>query len=163
MVYDSEFYVKGLWSYGGEPQEGIYETTGPGLYVDIDTMYELLNRISDLERGAVDFHSMGRELAKQTNAKKIAEKEKKFAQILAMALRGQEIWRIRHEMEKVWPSCSYSLIGRALFVGDEVKDYDRLRSLMKSYPEEFEGISVEDFDKWFRERRAQYLKKAKKS
>lgn len=87
-----------------------------------------------------------------------AKKDRTFALILSMSLHNKSTYSISEELKSQGLGNSGTHIARALSV---LKDGDkaRLRGIISSHPEMFEGVSDEDFEAWFADRYKR-LKKA---
>lgn len=80
-----------------------------------------------------------------------AKKDRTFALILSMSLHNKSTCSISEELKSQGLGNSGTHIARALSV---LKDGDkaRLRGIISSHPEMFEGVSDEDFEAWFADR-----------
>ncbi len=98
-----------------------------------------------------------RALSADVRAKK---RDKGFALTLSLSIRGYGNRRIVQELSNEGYGTSKASIARALSVTKD-GDRQRIKDIMALYPECFEGISEQDFEKWFSERYEKLTKAAK--
>lgn len=98
-----------------------------------------------------------RALSADVRAKK---RDKGFALTLSLAIRGYGNRRIVQELSNEGYGTSKASIARALSVTKD-GDRQRIKDIMALHPECFEGISEQDFEKWFSERYEKLTKAAR--
>lgn len=98
-----------------------------------------------------------RALSADVRAKK---RDKGFALTLSLSIRGYGNSRIVQELSNEGYGTSKASIARALSVTKD-GDRQRIKDIMALHPECFEGISEQDFEKWFSERYEKLTKAAK--
>lgn len=98
-----------------------------------------------------------RALSADVRAKK---RDEGFALTLSLSIRGYGNRKIEEELGSKGYGTSKASIARALSVTKD-GDKQRIKAIMDSHPECFEGISKQDFEKWFSERYEKLTKTAK--
>lgn len=98
-----------------------------------------------------------RALSADVRAKK---RDRGFALTLSLSIRGYGNRRIIQELSNEGYGTSKASIARALSVTKD-GDRQRIKDIMALHPECFEGISEQDFEKWFSERYEKLTKAAK--
>ena len=98
-----------------------------------------------------------RALSADVRAKK---RDEGFALTLSLSLRGHGNRKIQEELGSKGYGTSKASIARALSVTKD-GDKQRIKAIMDSHPECFEGISKQDFEKWFAKRYEKLTETAK--
>lgn len=98
-----------------------------------------------------------RALSADVRAKK---RDEGFALALSLSIRGYGNLKIEEELGSKGYGTSKASIARALSVTKD-GDKQRIKAIMDSHPECFEGISAQDFEKWFSKRYEKLTKAAK--
>lgn len=98
-----------------------------------------------------------RALSADVRAKK---RDEGFALALSLSIRGHGNLKIEEELGSKGYGTSKASIARALSVTKD-GDKQRIKAIMDSHPECFEGISAQDFEKWFSKRYEKLTKAAK--
>lgn len=98
-----------------------------------------------------------RALSADVRAKK---RDRGFALTISLSIRGYGNRRIVQELSNEGYGTSKASIARALSVTKD-GDRQRIKDIMALHPECFEGISDQDFEKWFSERYEKLTKAAR--
>ena len=98
-----------------------------------------------------------RALSADVRAKK---RDRGFALTISLSIRGYGNRRIVQELSTEGYGTSKASIARALSVTKD-GDRQRIKDIMALHPECFEGISDQDFEKWFSERYEKLTKAAR--
>lgn len=98
-----------------------------------------------------------RALAADVRAKK---RDMGFALTLSLSIKGYGNSKIVQELQNAGYGTSKASIARALSVTKD-GDRQRIKNIMALHPEYFEGITEQDFEKWFSERYEKLTKAAR--
>lgn len=166
----------------GEQVTGAFKTSSDGLYaIDSDVLKELIARskkCSELEKSSGYMLSMiqsgkmasngqrnektpGEMLGELSAKVRTAKKRQAVAVCLSLSIQGYYPYKIAEVLEERGLSCSDASISRALSVLKD-EDKSRLWGIFESFPEEFSGLTAEDFETWFSNRYADAKKAADK-
>ena len=122
---------------------------------------ELENSLADLKKELETARKPDmsdiRALSADVRAKK---RDEGFALALSLSMRGYGNRKIEDELGSRGYGTSKSYIARALSVTKD-GDKQRIMGIMDSHPECFEGISAQNFEKWFSARYEKLTKAAK--
>lgn len=150
-------------------------TLQKGVSADKKELEQARARIKDLENSLADagvlIESLQKELetARKPDMSDIRalsadvrakKRDEGFALTLSLSIRGYGNRKIEEELGCKGYGTSKASIARALSVTKD-GDKQRIKAIMDSHPECFEGISKQDFEKWFSERYEKLTKTAK--
>lgn len=112
---------------------------------------------AELETATKPDMSEIRALSADARARK---RDRGFALAISSSIRGYSNYRITQELRDEGYGASKAHIARALSVTKE-GDKERIRSIMALYPECFEDVAGQDFEKWFSDRYERLTKSAR--
>lgn len=108
-----------------------------------------------------DMKALGRVLNAKSAQVRGEKRIKSQAVILSCAIRGRSSNEIADILAERGFGNSSAAISRALSVLNP-EDKDRLRGIMSACPDEFEGLTGDDFEKWFSRKHEKALRSYKK-